>query len=98
MRFITCIGATTNLLLKESQTLFLYYLNRTEKSQSSDGSSYNRFNISPMVSIGLDYRLTDKMSLRIEPTFRYGLLKIIDSPITAYLFNAGLNVGYYIGF
>jgi hypothetical protein len=31
----------------------------------------------------------------MEPTFRYGLLKIIDQPVTAYLWSAGLNITCY---
>lgn len=49
-----------------------------------------------MISAGIDYRMNDRMNLRVEPTFRYGVMKITDAPITAYLFNAGLNIGYYV--
>ncbi len=97
-RFISSVGASANFFLKESQTQVVYFSNKTDRSSGSDGHKYNELNISPMVSFGIDYRLTDKMSLRIEPTFRYGILKIIDAPVTAYLFSAGLNVGYYIKF
>lgn len=37
------------------------------------------------------------MNLRIEPTFSYGLLKIIDAPVTGYLYSGGINIGYYFG-
>lgn len=97
-RFISSVGASTNLFLKESQTQVLYFSDKTDRSTSSDGNKYNNMNISPMVSLGIDYHLSNKMSLRVEPTFRYGLLKIIDAPVTAYLFSAGLNVGYYVKF
>ena len=58
---------------------------------------YNKVNISPSVSAGIDYRINDRHHLRIEPTFRYGVLKIIDEPITGYLYSGGLNIGYYFG-
>lgn len=97
-RFISSVGASANFFLKETQTQVLYFSDKTDRSTSSDGYSYNKLNISTMVSLGIDYRLSDKMSLRIEPTFRYGVLKIIDAPVTAYLYSAGMNVGYFIGF
>jgi hypothetical protein len=35
------------------------------------------------------------MNVRIEPTIKYGVLKIIDTPITAFLYSGGLNMSYY---
>jgi hypothetical protein len=49
------------------------------------------------MSAGVDYRINEKMNLRIEPTFRYGVLKIIDMPVTGYLYSGGINVAYYYG-
>jgi hypothetical protein len=49
------------------------------------------------MSVGIDYRINEKMNLRIEPTFRYGVLKIIDTPVTGYLYSGGINVVYYYG-
>jgi hypothetical protein len=48
-----------------------------------------------LISAGAEYKIKNKMYVRIEPTFRYGVLKIIDAPVTAYLWNAGLNMGFY---
>jgi hypothetical protein len=45
--------------------------------------------------LGLEYRLKNSFFIRAEPTFRYGILKIIDQPVTEYLWNAGLNIGVY---
>jgi len=98
LRFITCIGATANFLIKESQTTVLYYSDRTDKTNSANTYDYKKFNVSPFLSLGIDYKINQNMNIRIEPTFRYGIKKIIDAPITAYLFNAGLNVGYYYNF
>ncbi len=60
--------------------------------------AYNKTNLTPMVSIGLKYNITDRMSLRAEPTFRYSVLNIDDKSYRAtYFWSAGLNVGVYIG-
>jgi hypothetical protein len=48
-----------------------------------------------MVSAGVDYKLNNKMHLLAEPTFRYGIIKTKDAPVTEHLWNAGLNVGFY---
>jgi hypothetical protein len=98
LRFITCVGAAANFLVKESQTTVLYYSDRTDKKNIPNTYDYKKFNVTPFLSLGIDYRINQNMNIRIEPTIRYGIMKIIEAPITAYLFNAGFNVGYYYNF
>lgn len=98
LRFTTGIGAAMNYLLKESQTSIMYFSDRTTRDSTPTGYNYKKLNISPFLSFGIDYQINSTMNLRIEPTLRYGTKQIIDAPITAFVFNAGLNVGYYIGF
>jgi hypothetical protein len=70
---------------------------KTETEKQTSLYGYNRLNISPLVSAGIDWQLNHRNSIRIEPTFRYGVLKIIDAPLTGYLWSAGLNLSYYFG-
>jgi opacity protein-like surface antigen len=59
---------------------------------------YNSINISPTVSVGVKYKISNRINLRAEPTFRYGLLGIDDkSYASTHLWSAGLNFGFYIG-
>lgn len=58
--------------------------------------NYRKLNLSPLISAGFDYRLNNKRSLKVEPTFRYGILKTIEAPVSENIWNAGLNIGYYI--
>lgn len=98
IRFISSAGLTTNIFIKETSTSVIEYNDGTsDKKSQSTTDDYNRVNISPIVSLGIDWKLNSKSNLRIEPTFRYGVLKIIDAPITDYLWNAGLNISYYFG-
>lgn len=99
VRFISSIGLTTNLLINSKNTFVGQ--DSTGKSIKNSGSNttytYNRINLSPTISCGIDYKANDKMFFRIEPTFRYGILKMTDTPVTQYLWNAGLNISYYFG-
>ncbi|HEX8516343.1 MAG TPA: outer membrane beta-barrel protein [Bacteroidia bacterium] len=98
VRFIASTGAAANLFLKETTTSVVEYEDGSKKRYRRGSSfNYNKLNISPQVSAGIDWKIGDKSSLRIEPTFRYGILQIIDAPVTEYLWNAGLNIGYYFG-
>ena len=97
VRFFTSVGLTTNILIKETQTSVLVYSDHTDRNTKPTSFDYNRINISPTISLGIDYKINSRMNLRIEPTFRYGVLKIIDAPLTGYLYNGGINISYYFG-
>jgi Outer membrane protein beta-barrel domain len=96
LRFVSGIGFTTSLLLSSKQTSTHEYADgSTEKRRSSTTHGYNKIDISPMVSAGIDYKITKKIHLFAEPTFWYGLIKVKDAPVKENLWNAGLNVGLY---
>jgi len=97
VRFFTSVGVTTNIFITETQTSVLIYSDRTDRKTSPTNIDYNKVNISPTISVGIDFKINSRMNLRVEPTFRYGVLKIIDAPVTGYLYSAGLNIGYYFG-
>lgn len=98
VRFLATGGITTNIFIDETQTITRFYTTRTESETTDTEFDYNRINLSPTIGLGIDYKINQRMNLRIEPVFRYGILKIIDAPMTGYLYNAGLNIGYYVGF
>lgn len=95
-RFITSVGFTTNILIQATTTTIRKFESEdTKHSTRVQGEDYNTINFSPTASIGIDWQLCNKFNLRVEPTFRNGLLKIIDAPITAYLWSGGLNFTCY---
>ncbi|MEO6548830.1 MAG: outer membrane beta-barrel protein [Ferruginibacter sp.] len=57
--------------------------------------NYKKVNFSPMAGIGIDYKINNQINLRVEPTFRYGILYTTDTPVTENLWNTGLNIGLY---
>jgi hypothetical protein len=94
-RLITSLGITTSVFLKETITSCFYYTDHTDKKLNPYNYDFNTINFSPTLSIGADYKMNNKMNLRVEPTFRYGVTKIISTPVTGNLYNGGLNIGYY---
>ena len=94
VRFFTSVGVTTNIFIEETQIGVLVYSDRTERKTSSTNTDYNNVNISPTISVGIDYKINNRMNLRVEPTFRYGVLKITDTPVRDYLYSGGLNISY----
>lgn len=99
IKLCTSAGFAFNFLTNASITTINEYQALSPSTTSSnDNSNYKKINLSPIASIGLDLKLGKRMDLKIEPTFRYGILKIIDSPVTEHLWNAGLNIGYFVAF
>jgi len=95
-RFIPAAGLALNFLLNaNTKGVFEYPDGKTRKQDQSSTFDFKKFNISPLISLGAEYRVKSNMYVRMEPTFRYGILKTIDRPVTEYLWNAGLNIGFY---
>jgi hypothetical protein len=85
-----------NFLLNEKATIhFKLPDGSTKKSSQSSTSEFKKIDISPMISFGIDWKLTVKTHLFGEPTFRYGLIKTVDAPVAEHLWSAGLNFGIY---
>ena len=96
---IASIGVTANIFLHATQTSILEFEDGSERKETrAQDDDFKSMNISPAISAGIDYGVSQQFNLRVEPTFRYGLLNIIDTPVTAYLWNAGLNVTCYYKF
>ena len=43
----------------------------------------------------MNYRIHSKIEIRLEPAFRYQILRIINADLTARLWNIGLNLGVF---
>lgn len=90
-------GLAVNLFLNASTNVTYFYDDgREENRKQSSSVAYNKFNLSSLASVGFEYRLKDHISLRAEPTFRYGLSKTVDQPIAEQLWSVGLNMSIYI--
>ena len=96
--FVIGLGIAANFFLQATTTSVLEYSNGvTREHTSKQIYHYELLDVSPTISAGVDYKVNSKINLRAEPTVRYGLLKIIDAPVTGYLWNAGLNFSCYYG-
>lgn len=94
-RFISSAGFLTNFLIHEKQTTnYKYTDGRKEKRNQFSTSDFNKIDISPMLSVGIDYKLTNRIHLSTEPTFRFGLIKTKDAPVKEKLWNVGLVFGF----
>jgi hypothetical protein len=84
-----------------------YFLGGVYRSylKMDDGTSDNRvtkgkdpykaFTFSPVLAVGAEYQLSERVSIRAVPTVRYSITSMVDAPINEYLWSCGLSVGYY---
>lgn len=96
LRLVSSVGVVTNIFLHANQESIQYYQDGSTKEFIADiSNNVNRFNITPTFSLGGGYKLSEKLEIRLEPTARYGIIKIKDTPIAAYLWNIGFNISCY---
>ena len=98
MQMVASIGVTTNIFIKECLSIF-----RNTKSNQFDihlpsHYKYNKFNLSATIGCGINYHLLSKIDVRLEPSFRYQLLKVINSDLSAHLWNFGMNTAILYSF
>jgi hypothetical protein len=95
--FFGSVGPEVNIFLTEiNKTILKYDDGTTEHKRQKSNYNYHRVLLSVVAGAGLEYKMNHRMSLRIEPVFRYDVINIIDTPITSHLWGGGLNIGYYI--
>ena len=93
MQFIEGAGLNLNILLDSREERMIKEENFYQKLNTT--KVYTPINLSPMVSVGVNYQLTPKINIMAEPTFRHQILKNNEYRLTEYLFNYGLNVSAF---
>ena len=92
-------GAATNVLVQQTVTTIQYSgddRNVERESHAFSETSYNRINLSPIMSLGIEQNLGPFLQLRFEPTIRFNLLSISSfTPVSEHLWSAGLNIGLW---
>ena len=96
LRFLPGMGIMTNILVHQKVTSQQEYPGgKTDIKSQSSTADYKKVDISPMISLGIKYRINSKTYITAEPTFRYGLIKTRDAAIAEHLWSAGFNCGVY---
>ncbi len=98
MRLTTSAGVSTAFLIKQSRTYIANFKDSTTRQDITSIDAYNRFNLFATISAGLEMHISPIMRIKVEPTFRYGLLKITDTPVSGRWYSGGLNVSYFLRF
>ncbi len=97
VRLIASTGIVLNIPINYTSITIKKINDELEKSRESYKMSV--FNLSVLVSPGIDIQLVDKLNLQIGPDFRYALLDHFRPyKLNAHLWTLGMNVGIYKSF
>lgn len=97
LSFIGSVGIAANIILFERVETFKEFADGSvERKKGPSNFIYNPLNFSGLVGIGANLKLGKNANLRLLPTYRYGFTRIISAPVSGKLWNAGLDVGFYI--
>ena len=97
-------GISTNFFLARHYRATVTYNDGTIEEYSSTtkkepyGTQYEDVNLVSVSSLGIDIRVFGAFSVRFEPTFRYSITSIADSPIKQRPYSAGLNTTVFYSF
>ena len=89
-RSVTGIGGSLNFLMRAANVSVI-----NDERRATELDYYEDLNFTVTGSTGIAFVPKGRSEFRLEPTFRYALLPIIDAPITGYLWSAGVNFGWY---
>ncbi len=95
VKFIGGIGGSLDYLVQANGVSRVAMDGDTDRNFTEVTSEYNSFNLTSIISSGVSMKPSEKFELRLQPTFRFSLLDIIDAPISANLWSVGLNCGVY---
>lgn len=94
VRSVTSVGVSTGFLIRSTSTSYVEYADgHSERRVADQTDAFNKLALFPTISSGVSFNLTDRLEMRVEPSFRYGVLRIIDAPVTANLWSGGLGIG-----
>jgi opacity protein-like surface antigen len=101
LKLFPSIGCSANIFMgKKTATTFIYEDGHKEKNVSRE---YDRKNIpgsefALLVGVGASYDLSERLFVKLEPSFRTFIRPLVDSPISGTFYSLGANAGIYLKF
>ena len=99
VRLIFGFGAAVNIRFSATRS-FDWYREGYEIQSAKEANSGGPAGVNPsiFVSMGADIQLAKRLTLRAEPRFSSLVVPYIEDEIKTFLWNAGLNLSFYVGF
>lgn len=95
LRSVSAVGMAPSILIAaRGHTINEYADGTKEETRYEKVEDFKGFNAFAYLSTGLSLRTGDRFEWRLQPTLRYGLVDILDAPITATLYSGTLDLGF----
>lgn len=93
-RSVSALGVAPALLVAARTRTYSEYSDghRTHESREAM-ETFNTFNLFPYLGTGVAFHPGGRWEWRLQPTVRYGAMRIIDTPITAHVFSGTVDFG-----
>jgi len=86
-------GVSANIYLSSRA---IFKLEDPEETQTTSSSGdLSQLNMAVLIGGGVDYEISNRLNLRIEPIFRHAITPVVDAPIKEYQYSIGTNFGLY---
>lgn len=96
INFFLSAGVSVNTFLNQTVTTLTTYTDGSTDmniKKTTRPSSFEKINFALTGGLGMNYNLTEKYTLKIEPVYKHSITSIINAPVKSYLYTAGMNVG-----
>lgn len=93
-RSISALGVAPALLIAARTRMHTEYAGgRLTRESREPVETFNTFNLFPYLSTGVAFHPGGRWEWRLQPSVRYGAMRIIDTPITAHVFSGTVDLG-----
>ena len=93
IKFYLTAGLSANIFLYQKTTFLTHHQNSDKKASTKSNNGFAPLNFSALIGCGINYPISPKTKLLIEPIYRRSINSIIDAPVKSYLYSIGMNVG-----
>ncbi|MGZ4057331.1 MAG: porin family protein [Bacteroidia bacterium] len=95
LKFYITAGVSADILLAQKTTSYVIYSNSTVRTNTIVHSDLSKVNLAMVAGCGINYPVSEKLNLKVEPVYNRSLTPIINAPVKTYLYSAGINIGFY---
>lgn len=94
IKFYLTAGISANaFLFQKTVTTIDSKDGSSEKFISISHPNFQKVNFAMLAGLGMNYHLTDKYVLKLEPVYKRSITSIVNAPVKSYLYSAGINIG-----
>jgi hypothetical protein len=93
-RSVSALGVAPALLIAARTRTYSEYSDGRRTHESREPvETFNDFNLFPYFGTGVAFHPGGRWEWRLQPSVRYGAMRIIDTPITAHIFSGTVDFG-----